>query len=298
MERRASTDRPALVSLAWGRQLLLVSRPALWVNTLGVATVGLWLAGELWSWDARWLALLVWLTLPYNLLIYGLNDVADRAEDALSARKGGWQGARLAGAQVRPLLWSVALLNLPFVVYFALTMPPAALLTLLLAALLFALYSLPPVRFKGRPFLDSLSNVAYALPIVVPALLLGAPPPVTALAALMAWSVGKHAFDAVQDLSADRAAGVRTIATVLGPGGTARWSLAWFALAGALLWPLSPLSALSVWLVSGTLAARLLRAPHEATARALYPASLLSPWLVGAAAGVQLVYALARGLPF
>ena len=34
------------------------------------------------------------------------------------------------------------------------------------AAVLFAAYSLPPLRLKGRPFLDGLSNVAYALPPV------------------------------------------------------------------------------------------------------------------------------------
>lgn len=293
---RTDARRAARPVLRAARQLLLVSRPALWINTVGVAVIGLWLAGTLWTWDGRWLTLLIWLTLPYNLLIYGLNDLSDRAEDALSVRKGGWQGARIGEGDARMLLPAIAALNVPFVLYAALTFPPGANLVLLASATLFALYSLPPVRFKTRPPLDSISNVAYAFPVVVPALLLGVPAPGVALLALMAWSVGKHAFDAAQDVSADRHAGVRTVATSLGVRGAALWALGWFGVAGAALWTLSPLSALSVWIVSGGLAARLLTRPDEAHARALYPASLLSPWIVGTVGGVQLVYVLARGL--
>lgn len=281
--------------LSWPARLLLVSRPALWINTLGVGVVGLWLAGQLWTWDPRILALLLWLTWPYNLLIYGLNDLSDRAEDALSARKGGWQGARLLRGEVGPLPWAILVLNLPFALYFAYAYPLGAAGVLLLGALLFALYSLPPVRLKGRAPLDSLVNVAYALPLIVPALLLGARPPLGVLAALMAWAVGKHAFDAAQDKAADAAAGVRTVAVWLGVRGAAIWSLAWFVLAGVLLWPHAPAGALTLWAFSGGLALRLLRHPDEAHARALYPASLLSPWLLGVALGMPLVYVLARG---
>ena len=294
MERRAPTPL-TFSSGGWPARLLLVSRPALWINTLGVGVVGVWLAGRLWPWDPRALALLLWLSWPYNLLIYGLNDLSDRAEDALSARKGGWQGARLLGEELGPLPWAILALNLPFALYFALGFPPLVCGVLLLSALLFTLYSLPPVRLKGRAPLDSLANVAYALPLVVPALLLGARPPLGVLAALMAWSVGKHAFDAAQDREADAAAGVRTIAVRLGVRGAACWSLAWFAFAGALLWPPAPVGAVILWTLSGGLALALLRRPSEARARALYPASLLSPWLLGLALGVPLVYALARG---
>ena len=105
--------------------------------------------------------------------------------------------------------------------------------------------------------------------------------------------MGKHAFDAAQDRAADAAAGVRTVAVWLGVRGAAIWSLAWFILAGALLWPHAPAGALTLWALSGGLALRLLRRPQEA--RTLYPASLLSPWLLGVALGMPLVYTLARG---
>ncbi|GAA5513005.1 hypothetical protein Dcar01_01729 [Deinococcus carri] len=278
------------------RRVLAVSRPALWVNTVGTLVMGLWLTGRLLAPQPGLLVLLVYLTLPFNLLIYGLNDLADREEDALSARKGGWQGARLGPGEGAPLLTAILALNAPFLLALALLLPPAASLLLLLSAGLFVAYSVPPLRLKGRPFLDGLSNVAYALPLALPALALGAAVPWLPLAALMAYSVGKHAFDAAQDVPADRLAGTRTVATTLGVRSTAAYALAWFLLAGALLWPLSRLTAAALWLVCGGMAVSLLRRPTPRRAARLYPLSIATPWLVGTVAGVPLVYLLARGL--
>ena len=171
---------------------------------MGVLVTGLWLSGQLYTLQPAFWALLLYLTLPYNLLIYGLNDLSDQTEDALSPRKGGWQGARLGAAEGRPLLNWILALNIPFLLALAFLLPAAALLTLLLSAALFAGYSLPPLRFKARPLLDGLSNVAYVLPLALPALMLGRPLPVLALLALCAYSVGKHAFDAAQDSGSDR----------------------------------------------------------------------------------------------
>lgn len=277
-------------------RLLVISRPALWVNTIGTLVTGVWLTGRLYTLDAGVLALLLYLTLPFNLLIYGLNDLSDREEDARSSRKGGWQGARLRPEEEAPLLRSTLLLSGPPLLALALLLPPGALGVLLLAAGLFVAYSLPPLRFKARPFLDGLSNVAYALPLALPALALGTPVPWGPLLALMAYSVGKHAFDAAQDIPADRAAGTRTVATTLGTAGTAAYALAWFVLAGALLWPVSRLTALALWLVCGGMALALRRRPTPEQAARLYPLSIVTPWLVGTVAGVQLVYRLVRGI--
>ena len=277
------------------RRLLIVSRPALWVNTVGTLVTGVWLSGRLYTLDPATLLLLAYLTLPFNLLIYGLNDLSDREEDARSSRKGGWQGARLTLAEGGPLLRATLLLNVPALLLLTLLLPPAATAVLLLSAALFAAYSLPPLRLKGRPFLDGLSNVAYALPLILPALTLGSPAPWGPLLALMSYSVGKHAFDAVQDIPADRAAGTRTVATTLGVRGSAAYALAWFALAAALLWPASKLTALALLLTCGGMALGLLRRPTPERAARLYPLSIVTPWIVGAVAGVQLVYLLARG---
>ncbi|ACO46329.1 UbiA family prenyltransferase [Deinococcus deserti] len=286
---------PALFPLLPFHRLLTVSRPALWVNTVGTLVTGLWLTGHLYRLDASLLLLLVYLTLPFNLLIYGLNDLSDREVDARSSRKGGWQGARLTPGEARPLLRSTLLLNVPFLLALALLLPLKATLLLLGSAVLFAAYSLPPLRLKARPFLDGLSNVAYALPLALPALVLGAPVPWAPLLALMAYSVGKHAFDAAQDIPADRAAGTRTVATTLGVQGTARYALFWFLLAGACLWPVSRLTALALWLTCAGMALALHIRPTLQQASRLYPLSIVTPWIVGAVAGVQLVAGLVRG---
>lgn len=289
--RLRSVTRPTLLPLP---RLLAVSRPALWINTVGTLITGLWLSGHLYSTHLGLWALLLYFTLPFNLLIYGLNDLSDQAEDARSGRKGGWQGARLLPTENTPLLTAILGINVPFLLALVWMLPPAASLVLALSVGLFAAYSVPPLRFKGRPVLDGLSNVAYALPLVLPALVLGASVPLFPLLALMAYSVGKHAFDAVQDIPADRESGTRTVATMLGAAGTARYALAWFGLAGLLLWGESRLVALTLWGVCGGMALMLARTPTPERAARLYPLSIVSPWLVGTGAGVQLVYLLAR----
>ena len=65
-------------------RLLYISRPVLWINTVGPATIGMWLAGDLFAWGA--LPILLWLTVPFILLIYGVNDVFDQESDAVNPR--------------------------------------------------------------------------------------------------------------------------------------------------------------------------------------------------------------------
>ena len=164
-----------------------------------------------------------------------------------------------------------------------------------LYALVFLGYSVPPLRFKARPGLDSLSNAAYAFPLVFVPLALGASPVWAAALGLMAWSAAKHTFDAVQDITEDRKAGLRTTATLLGPRGVVLWSGVFWGLSTALF----ALVSVPVALLSGAIAAFLLvslyRKPSPATGRALYPVSIAYPYVAGTFAGVLLVAALALG---
>ena len=274
-------------------RLFHISRPVLWINTLGPATVGMWLAGDLWSWEA--LPVLLWLTLPFNLLIYGTNDVFDQETDAKNPRKGTLEGARIDRSEVRPIALGVVLSNTPFLVYFALFVPPAAVAWMLLYALLFVGYSVPPARFKARPYLDSLSNAAYAFPLVFVPLSLGRGPVWAAAVGLMAWSAAKHTFDAVQDGEEDRKVGIATTAVRLGPGGVVLWSGALWALATLCF----ALVNLPVALVNAAIAATLLyvlhKSPTPQTGHRLYKYSIAFPYVAGTVAGVQLVAALSLG---
>lgn len=278
---------------ALGR-VIHISRPVLWINTIGTGVLGMWLTGQLL--DPQAIPLILWLTLPFNLLIYGVNDIFDQDTDALNPRKGSIEGARIEPREVRLIVWAVALLNLPFLVYFVIALPPAAVALIALYTAVFVFYSVPPLRFKTRPFLDSLSNAAYGLPLLIVPVALGAPPVWPAVVGLLAWSVAKHAFDAVQDIEEDREAGIATTAVTLGPRGTALWSGAWW-LASTVLFALVSLPVAAVNLaISGVLIVWLIRRPIPATGRRLYPLSVAFPYIAGSVASGLLLTAMFFGI--
>jgi 4-hydroxybenzoate polyprenyltransferase len=274
-------------------RLLYISRPVLWINTVGPATVGMWLAGNLWSWEA--LPILLWLTLPFNLLIYGVNDVFDQETDARNPRKGTLEGARIEHSEVRPIALGVILTNVPFLVYSVLFVPPSAVAWMLLYALVFVGYSVPPARFKARPFQDSISNAAYAFPLVFVPLALGDGPVWPAAVGLMAWSAAKHTFDAVQDVDEDRKVGITTTAVRLGPGGVVIWSGALWAMATVCFALVNMPVALVNAAISGWLLYALYKSPTPQTGHRLYKYSIAFPYVAGTVAGVQLVAALSLG---
>jgi 4-hydroxybenzoate polyprenyltransferase len=266
----------------------------LWINTVGPATVGMWLAGDLWRWE--FLPILLWLTLPFNLLIYGINDVFDQETDAKNPRKGTLEGARIRPAETGYIWRGVLFANLPFSIYSLIFLPFAATFWMLLYALLFAGYSVPPARLKARPYLDSLSNAAYAFPLVFVPLALWAPPVWPAVAGLMAWSAAKHTFDAVQDIDEDRKVGIETTAVRLGPRGVVLWSGFFWALATACFALVNFPVALVNATIAGSLLSVLLGDPAPETGHRLYKYSIVFPYVAGTVAGVQLVAALSLGL--
>jgi 4-hydroxybenzoate polyprenyltransferase len=275
-------------------RLFHISRPVLWINTVGPATVGMWLSGDLWRWET--LPVLLWLTLPFNLLIYGVNDVFDQETDAKNPRKGTLEGARISADEVRRIAFAVPLTNLPFLLYFVSVLPIGATLWMLLYALLFVGYSVPPARFKARPYLDSLSNAAYAFPLVFVPLALRAPVVWPAAVGLMAWSVAKHTFDAVQDVDEDRRVGIETTAVRLGPWGVVLWSGFFWALATLCFALANAPVALVNAAIAGSLLFVLWRNPTPETGHRLYKYSIVFPYVAGTVAGVQLVGALSLGL--
>jgi len=274
-------------------RLILISRPVLWVNTIGTTVVGMWLVGDLWRWDI--VPLLLWATLPFNLLIYGVNDIFDQETDAKNTRKGGLEGARIKGSESRSILIGVAVTNIPFVAYFLFVLPLPALAWIAAYILIFIFYSAPPLRFKARRYLDSLSNAAYAFPLVFVPLAFGEEPVWAAAIGLMTWSVAKHTFDAVQDIDEDRDAGIITTAVHLGARGAAVWSGVWW-LVSTICFALVSLPVAAVNLaIAGWLVISLYRTPQPATGRRLYRFSIAFPYVAGSVAGAQLVVSLVLG---
>jgi 4-hydroxybenzoate polyprenyltransferase len=193
----------------------------------------------------------IYFLIPYNLAMYGINDVFDYESDLRNPRKGGVEGALLDRTLHRTTLWAAAITNVPFLAYLVIVGSPLS--SLVLAVSLFAViaYSAPGLRFKERPFLDSLtSSTHFVSPAVFGLVLAGAkftPQLWAVLAAFFLWGVASHAFGAVQDVIADREGGISSIATVLGARPTARLSVVVYLAAGILVlfsaWP-GPLAAI------------------------------------------------------
>lgn len=275
-------------------RLIEISRPVLWVNTIGTTVIAMWLAGELWTWQI--VPILVWVTFPFNLLIYGVNDIYDQDTDADNDRKGGYGGAKIRPHETRIIGWGVVLTNLPFFVYFALTLPWPAVAWMAAYAFSFWQYSARPLRFKGRPILDSLSNADYAFPLVFVPYALGVQPVWEAAIGLMAWSMAKHVYDAIQDIDEDKSVGIITTAVKFGVRGALVWSSVWWVVSTALF----ALVNIPVAVVNAALAGWLVvaqwREPTIEKARGLYRFSVAFPYVAGAVAGVQLVAGLTFGV--
>ncbi len=240
-----------MTSRSLARQLLIASRPVSWVNTAyPFAAAYLLTAREI---DATLIIGTLFFLVPYNLAMYGINDVFDYESDLRNPRKGGAHGAVLDRRLHAPTLWAAAISCVPFVVYLVAVGSPLSWLVLALSLFFVVFYSAPPLRLKERPFADSAtSSIHFFSPAVYGLVLAGATwtwQLVVVIAAFAAWGVASHAFGAVQDVLADREAGIASIATVRGARWTVRFALTCYALAGLAMlvtpWP-GPLAALVV----------------------------------------------------
>ena len=244
--RRAAAPRHGAL-----RDLLIASRPLSWVNTaFPFAAAYLLTTREV---DLALVIGTIFFLVPYNLAMYGVNDVFDYASDAANPRKGGVEGALLVPGRHRLTIIAAIVACLPFVVALVALGDPASWVVLAVSLFAVAAYSVPGLRFKEIPFLDSFtSSVHFVSPAVYGLVLAGAvftPQLVALLLAFLAWGVASHAFGAVQDIVPDREGGIASIATVLGAKRTVRFAIGAWAVAGVLMlataWP-GPLAAVLV----------------------------------------------------
>ncbi|WP_296195572.1 prenyltransferase [uncultured Microbacterium sp.] len=233
------------------RTLIVSSRPVSWINTaypFGAAY--LLTTREI---DLTLILGVIFFLVPYNLAMYGINDVFDYESDLRNPRKGGAHGAVLDRSLHRATLWAAGLSCAPFVVYLVIVGSPLSWLVLAASLFFVVFYSAPPLRLKERPFADSLTSaIHFFSPAVYGLVLAGAawtPGLWLIIAAFCLWGIASHAFGAVQDVVADREAQISSIATVRGAAFTVRFAIGCYALAGLLMlgtpWP-GPLAAVLV----------------------------------------------------
>ena len=224
--------------------LLKSSRPISWINTaFPFAATYIFFTGRV---DLTMVIGTLFFLIPYNLLMYGINDVFDYESDLRNPRKGGIEGALLEKSLHRTTIWTSVLSCVPFVIYLLAVGNAASGLMLLFAVFTVLAYSVKGLRFKERPFLDSLTSASHFVnPMLFAALLVGhnllEPVLWQSWVAFAFWGMASHAFGAVQDVKADREGGISSIATVIGARRTTRFAFALYLAAGVLMaglsWP-------------------------------------------------------------
>jgi 4-hydroxybenzoate polyprenyltransferase len=231
------------------RTLFVSSRPVSWINTaFPFAAAYLMTVREI---DVTLVVGTIFFLVPYNLAMYGINDVFDYESDLRNPRKGGAHGAVLDRRLHVITLWAAALSCLPFLAYLVMVGSPQSWIVLGASMFFVVFYSAPPLRLKEVPFADSAtSSIHFFSPAVYGLVLAGAawtPQLVAIIAAFALWGVASHAFGAVQDVVADRDADIASIATVRGARWTVRFALLCYLLAGLVMllttWP-GPLAGL------------------------------------------------------
>jgi 4-hydroxybenzoate polyprenyltransferase len=216
-------------------KLWRISRPRFWIYTFGPYIVGLLIGArdldQLRDW--RVMVFGAFFLLPANLFIYGVNDIFDYETDIKNQKKTSYEVLVQLDEQ-RVLMRTIALGTLPFLatLFF---LPARAAWALGGFAFFSVFYSAPPIRAKARPVWDSMFNILYAFPAFFAYFLLDGyhfvPPYI--LAAWL-WTMAMHAYSAVPDISADREAGLDTIATQFGFQSTLMLCLIGYALSALL----------------------------------------------------------------
>ena len=215
--------------------LLRISRPRFWIYVFGPFLVGLAAAisspAQLLTIPAVVYGL--YFLFPANLLIYGINDIFDYETDRRNPKKNNYE-ALVTPEKRRPLAVAILATNLPFLAVLPILWP-AAMLAMSLFIFFAVFYSAPPIRAKTKPILDSAFNVLYVFPgAVAYQLVTGEFPPIATIVAGGLWTMAMHAYSAIPDISADREAGIATVATLLGRNGTLLFCLAMYLASAAL----------------------------------------------------------------
>lgn len=198
------------------KKLLLISRPISWPNTAYPFAAAYLVAGGSLG-LTFWIGTLYFL-IPYNLLMYGVNDVFDYESDIRNPRKGGIEGAKEQKKFHPTILWAAIISNVPFLLYLLTVGTLVSNIALVVLVFFVLAYSMAGLRFKEIPVLDSItSSIHFVGPMIYGLTLVGfSNAAIPYIAAFFLWGAASHAFGAVQDIIPDREGKLASIATVFG----------------------------------------------------------------------------------
>ena len=213
--------------------LIKVSRPLYWILAPAVFLIGLTYFGSATITTLSLIEILL-LSFPWCLFIYGINDIYDYESDRINPRKGWRTGAGIIlepkyHSYVKNVSFFIILLMLLTSI---LTLNISNILGMVLLVFFSYFYSAPPLRFKERPPLDSISNgimffSAVLLGFSFSRSIFDAGIDVYLIAACV---IAIHAYSTIMDYPADKGAGNKTFAVVFGKRYAAVFALFIFVL--------------------------------------------------------------------
>lgn len=163
-------------------------------------------------------SLLLFFTFPFNFLLYGINDYFDQETDAHNPKKKTHEYLLKQTEKKYVVTGVYAVLLVGGVIASHLSTIALAWFVALIFLSIF--YSAPPLRFKSHPYIDSYSNILYAIPGYISfSLLTHTLPSLPIVCATACWTAALHTFSAIPDISVDAKAHIQTTAVTLGHKG-------------------------------------------------------------------------------
>ncbi len=201
------------------KKILFISRPRIWIYTVGSFALGVQVgSGDMMHiFSSSLLLLMLWLTLPINVFLYALNDAYDVETDLHNPKKRGFE--RQASLSERKSLLVLAAIALAPAFFLIISFSTFLKALFIIWLLIVVTYNIPPLRFKGRPFLDLFFAFNFPLWGVIGYIITShkTPTPLILLA-LALFAVAMHIYTSIPDIASDRASGLITSAVFFGSG--------------------------------------------------------------------------------
>jgi len=197
--------------------ILHISRPRFWMYLAGPYLLGALFAGaDLFDPSVIFVINFFYFLVIANIYLYGINDLFDRDTDALNPKKEGKEHL-LQSKEISSLGWVLFSLLLISAVLIWFQPNPLTQQLFIAYILLASFYSAPPLRFKAKPIIDSLSNVLYAFPAFIAyATYTGEIVSWSVFLLALCWTAAMHLYSAIPDIEADKKATLMTSAIFFG----------------------------------------------------------------------------------
>ncbi len=199
------------------KKALIVSRPIFWPIAPAAYIFGAYAGGG--QIDLLVAAQAFMLSIPLGIFVFGINDLYDIESDRNNPRRKGvvW-GARIDEGDGKWIMASSTIIISLILLSAIASMEPIHIIVTAIFIPFPILYSVPPVRLKSRPVLDSLTNATYTYgPFAMGYSLSGGLGflDVNMILFALVFSAA-HAIGTIMDLPGDQKAGIRTFASALG----------------------------------------------------------------------------------